>query len=433
MYRPRIQTFWLLALGVLTASLCARSAQAQSLTTLHSFSGYPSDGDSPYAGLVQASDGNLYGTTNTGGANGWGTVFKMTPSGTLTILYSFTGGSDEGVPGTALIQAKDGNLYGTTAGGGASGNGTVFKITTSGTLTTLHVFSGSDGAGPNGLIQAKDGNLYGTTYGGGANGDNGTVFQLTPLGMLTTLYSFSGSDGYQPFAALIQAKDGNLYGTTEFGGPNFTFPSNLGYGTVFRFNMNSVPVISSLKPAKVNAGGPAFTLTVNGANFANNSTVYWTAGNSATPLTTTFVSATQLTASVPASLYATPVAVNITVVTPGAGASNAKSLILLVTTLKLLSTTLTRNSDGSCTATISIKNVGYLTAPNFSLTSSTLGGVSTSTSMPVNLGDVAAGATIHSSLSYPSSAGSPGSKVSLKVFGQFTGGYFSGSLTVTLP
>jgi uncharacterized repeat protein (TIGR03803 family) len=201
------------------------------LTTLHSFKDV--GGDQP-SGLIQADNGDLYGTTQYGG-NGYGTVFKMTPGGTLTTLHSFTG-ADGATPVAGLIQATDGNLYGTTDWGGANcdggvGCGTVFKITRGGTLTTLHIFNGSDGSGVlAGLIQATDGNFYGTTIGGGAAG-YGTVFKITPSGSLTTLYSFCSqtgcTDGGVPYAGLIQATDGNFYGSTLEGGAN-------GYGTVFK-------------------------------------------------------------------------------------------------------------------------------------------------------------------------------------------------------
>ena len=224
--------------------LCATTAialPAQTLTTLHSFDS--TDGAYPWAALVQATDGNLYGTTQEGGANGYGTVFKITPSGTLTTLHSFDI-MDGASPQAGLVQATDGNLYGTTLGGGANGVGTVFKITPSGTLTTLYSFCSESGCTDGyglvaGLVQATDGNFYGTTQVGGANvlcpvpGDLGcgTVFKITPSGTLTTLHSFcseSGcADGAEPYAGLVQATDGSLYGTTA------TFGAN-GVGTVFK-------------------------------------------------------------------------------------------------------------------------------------------------------------------------------------------------------
>jgi uncharacterized repeat protein (TIGR03803 family) len=201
---------------------------AQTLNTLFGFSG--PDGASPDGGLIQGKDGNFYGTASNGGPNcgveGCGTVFMITPDGTLTTLYNFCSLPNcvDGLfPAAALIQGSDENFYGTTFGGGASGNGTVFQITASGTLTTLHSFDGSDGSTPfAALIQARDGNFYGTTYAGGA-ANGGTVFKMTPSGTLTTLYSFCFQDscdhGDSPEAGLVQGRDGNFYGTTEFGGP----------------------------------------------------------------------------------------------------------------------------------------------------------------------------------------------------------------------
>src|ERR1039457_1285697 len=213
-------------------ALCATTAialPAQTLTTLFTFDG--TDGRNPHAGLVQATNGDLYGTTN-------GTVFKITPGGTLTTPYSFcsqTNCTDGTVAQAALVQAANGDLYGTTYGGGTNGYGTVFKITPGGTLTTLYSFcfqSGcTDGVEPYpGLVQAANGDLYGTAYGGGTNG-YGTVFKITPGGTLTTLYSFcyrSGcTDGAYPYAGLVQAANGVLYGTTTSGGANNS-------GTVFK-------------------------------------------------------------------------------------------------------------------------------------------------------------------------------------------------------
>jgi len=179
----------------------APALPAQVLTTLNSFDGTDGKGAN---GPVQGSDGNFYGTTEYGGSYLDGTVFKITPEGTLTTLYSFCSQqncTDGEGPDAGLIQASDGNFYGTTAIGGAKTSyGTVFRITPSGTLTVLYNFcseSGcADGAGPRAaLVQASDGNFYGTTWEGGA-GTNcasygcGTVFKIRPDGTLTTLYSF---------------------------------------------------------------------------------------------------------------------------------------------------------------------------------------------------------------------------------------------------
>ena len=220
--------------------LCVATAIASSAQTLYSFDG--PEGQWPYAGLVQGTDGNFYGTTSVGGATGAGTVFKITPGGTLTTLHSFDGTDGED-PYAGLVQATDGDLYGTTYGGGADGYGTVFRITPSGTLTTLHSFCSQSGCpdGDNpyaGLVQATNGDFYGTTYGGGANG-YGTVFRITPSGTLTTLHSFCSQsgcpDGDNPYAGLVQATGGDLYGTTVYGGTSSACSifAN-GCGTVFK-------------------------------------------------------------------------------------------------------------------------------------------------------------------------------------------------------
>jgi uncharacterized repeat protein (TIGR03803 family) len=193
----------------------------------YSFTGSPG-GANPYDGLVQGSDSNFYGTTYAGGTNGVGTVFRISPLGSLTNLYTFSG-SDGATPFAGLVQGSDSNFYGTTYTGGTNGLGTVFVITPSGSLTTLHNFSGypTDGGLPvAGLVQASDGNFYGTTRLGGTN-DGGSVFEITPSGGLTTLYSFSGNDGANPEGGLVQGIDGYLYGTTYYGGTSAS-------GTVFQ-------------------------------------------------------------------------------------------------------------------------------------------------------------------------------------------------------
>jgi uncharacterized repeat protein (TIGR03803 family) len=234
------------------------------LTTLYSFCSQSNctDGDEPLAGLVQGSDGDFYGTTYRGGSNAFGTVFKITPSGTLTTLYSFCSQincTDGYEPWAGLVQGSDGDFYGTTQHGGANGDyGTVFKITPSGTLTTLYSFCSQSNCrdGENsyaGLVEGSDGNFYGTTaYGGGGHPNpGGTVFKITPSGTLTTLYHFcslGGSacpHGDNPYAALVQGGDGSFYGTTTGGGTN-------GVGTVFNLTLP-----------------PPVTLTPSSANFGN--------------------------------------------------------------------------------------------------------------------------------------------------------------------
>jgi len=198
-------------------------------TTLFNFNG--ANGNDPTGTLIQATDGNFYGTTESGGYVNEGTVFKITPSGTLTTLHEFSGGADGALPVAGLIQATDGNLYGTTWGDAYQNlnEGTVFKITLSGKLTTLHSFDTTDGANPQGgLVQGTDGNFYGATEEGGTS-NYGTVFKMTPKGKLTTLHSFSGGTGGDtPVCTLVQATDGNFYGTAAYDGkyPNF--------GTVFK-------------------------------------------------------------------------------------------------------------------------------------------------------------------------------------------------------
>jgi uncharacterized repeat protein (TIGR03803 family) len=230
------------------------------------------DGANPYGGLVQASDGNLYGTTEAGGTNGYGTIFRLTTSGSLTPLWSFTGGLDGAEPYSGLVQGKDGNLYGTAILGGADNNGTVFRITTNNAFTPLYAFTrGHDGGIPYaGLVQASDGNFYGTTIEGGTNGD-GTVFRITTNGIFTPLWSFTGgSDGTEPYAGLVQASDGNLYGTTEAGGTN-------GDGTIFRITTNNV-----FTPLYSFTGGHDGANPYAGLVQAANGNLYGTAGKGGT-------------------------------------------------------------------------------------------------------------------------------------------------------
>ncbi len=244
--RDSITSGWKTACAVFV--LCAATAiasPAQTFRTLANFNG--SNGSGPSGSLVHGLDGNFYGTTDGSGAYGHGTVFKMTRGGLLTTLYSFcapTNCTDGSTPYAGLVQGTDGNFYGTTAGGGAycaySGCGTIFKITPSGTLTTLHSFNSTDGAYPAAaLVQATDGNFYGTTQNGGnagCEGGCGTVFKITPGGALTTLYSFNGADGSAPWAGLVQGTDGSFYGTTVSGGETAQqcLSSIPGCGTLFR-------------------------------------------------------------------------------------------------------------------------------------------------------------------------------------------------------
>jgi uncharacterized protein (TIGR03437 family) len=265
------------------------------LTTLHNFAA--TDGATPMSGLIQATDGNFYGTTPYGGAGscqsqfqavGCGTIFKITPEGSFTTLYNF-GGPDGSFPFGGLIQATDGNFYGTTGYGGSGnctlGCGSIFKITPGGSLTTLYSFNVSNGASPQvGLIQASDGNFYGTTAlggDGGCQGGNpirgcGTIFKITPAGALTTLYSFPPEAGtqnvYSPGPGLlIQGSDGNLFGTVEVGGSTAN-------GIVYELSLGLPPLI--LAPAIAPDGivngasfqsgiAPGAWITIKGANLAS--------------------------------------------------------------------------------------------------------------------------------------------------------------------
>ncbi|HEY5043030.1 MAG TPA: choice-of-anchor tandem repeat GloVer-containing protein, partial [Verrucomicrobiae bacterium] len=226
------------------------------LAWVYKFSG--SDGAIPVAALVQGSDGNFYGTTSGGGTNGFGTVFKISATGTLTSLYSFTGRNyDGGNPEAGLVEGSDGYFYGTTSTGGTNDGGTVFKISTNGALTYLYSFTGgADGAAPfAGLVQGSDGYFYGTTSIGGSkngwSGGAGTVFRISTKGVLTTLYSFTGGDdGGNPVAGLVQGSDGSFYGTTQNngeggGGGVFSYDHGPG-GTVFRLTLGSGPASGSL-------------------------------------------------------------------------------------------------------------------------------------------------------------------------------------------
>jgi uncharacterized repeat protein (TIGR03803 family) len=217
------------------------SPDAVTFKTLVKFDG--TNGGNPFGNLVQGLDGDLYGTTSTGGTKGGGTVFKITPAGSLTVLYNFCAQANctDGSGPNWVLLGTDGNFYGTTGGGGTNlgpfgfgGAGTVFKITPGGSLTTVYDFCAQpnclDGGNPAGLLQGTDGNFYGGTTAGGNSTENGVIFKITPTGAATTLYTFCSqtncTDGGSPGAALIQV-GGNFYGTAQFGGA-------FGGGTVFK-------------------------------------------------------------------------------------------------------------------------------------------------------------------------------------------------------
>lgn len=211
------------------------------VATLYSFA-HGSDGGFPIAALAPGTNGNFYGTTETGGSNGKGNIFKVTPAGAFTLLYSFTGGTDGYSPAGALVRASDGNFYGATKHSTLMGfefYGTFFRVTPAGAFSTVYTLNGATGDGfypYAGLVEAVDGNFYGTTHDGGAYG-KGTLFRLTPNGGYTVLLSFDGfAVGANPESALIEGSEGSLYGTTTTGGTG-------GAGTIFRLAFTSAPQI----------------------------------------------------------------------------------------------------------------------------------------------------------------------------------------------
>lgn len=199
-----------------------------SLTTLYSFAGGASDGEYPFGGLVLDTASNLYGTTESGGAFGLGTVWQLSPSGTETVLHNFSGTDGSSPAYGSLMLDKTGNLYGVTAYGGTSNDGVIFRITTGGSFTLLHSFTGADGSLAYGTpVEDAIGNLYGTAAEGGTAG-GGTVWKLTSSGALKVLHEFAGgtADGSYPLAGLVRDNKQNLYGVTYYSGA-------FGQGTVF--------------------------------------------------------------------------------------------------------------------------------------------------------------------------------------------------------
>ena len=249
---------------------------AGKLTTLHSFCSRHNcfDGYEPLPQLALATNGRFYGTTIGGGAYHAGTVFEITPEGKLTTIYSFCSQpncTDGFQPTGGLVQATNGNLYGATYYGGTNcqnsgpppGCGTVFEITPAGQLTTIYSFCSqpncTDAPSQGVLVEATDGNFYGTTEGGGANGNYGTVFEITPAGQLTTLYSFCSElfcdDGWSTQPGLVQATNGNFYGTTYWGGyPRCSENSNNGCGTMFSLSVGLAPFVKTLPGARIVGG-----------------------------------------------------------------------------------------------------------------------------------------------------------------------------------
>jgi uncharacterized repeat protein (TIGR03803 family) len=271
---------------------------AGQLTTLYNFCAQTgcADGYGP-GGLVLATDGYFYGTTYNAGAYGYGTVFKMTAQGNLTTLHSFDG-TDGAIP-NGLLQGIGLNFYGPAEDGGVYGYGMVFKMTPGGELTTFYSFCAQnlpcpDGNSPFGLLQATNGILYGTTGSGGSSsacgdGGCGTIFKVLPVGTLTTLHNFDSTDGDFPRAGMVQATNGNFYGTTTYGGTSTNCSG--GCGTVFRLGVGLGPFVQTL-PTSGNVGKPVIIL---GNNLAGTTTVTF----NGTKATFTVVSSTEITTTVP--------------------------------------------------------------------------------------------------------------------------------------
>ena len=270
------------------------------LTTLHTFCSQLNctDGGTPSVGLIQGLNGNFYGETDLGGANQQGILYEITKSGHFRTIYAFCALSscaDGSEPIAGLVKASDGNFYGTTSGLGGQSTpyGTIFRITPGGTLTTLHVFSYTDGSWPAAMIQATDGNLYGTTWKGGSFG-GGTLFKITLEGTLTTLYNFCSTstctDGQTPIAGLLHDTKGDFYGTTELGGSE-ALCDGFSCGTVFRLSAGLKPFVN-IQPTsgKVNT-----KVVILGNNLTHTTAVTF----NGTPATFTVVSATKVIARVP--------------------------------------------------------------------------------------------------------------------------------------
>lgn len=269
------------------------------LTTLYTFcttSGCP-NGNLPEGALIQATNGNFYGIATLGG-NGCGTIFEITSTGKMTNLHNFSQTTDGCFGSDSLVQASNGNLYGTTSSGGANNAGTLFKITPAGAFTILYSFCAqtncSDGGYVHsGLMQGTDGNFYGTTAAGA--GGNGVVFEFSSSNVMTTLHTFTGPDGDVPYAPLLQGTDGTFYGTTLDGGAS-------NYGTVFNLSTG----LGAFVRLATGSGKVGSVITILGSNLTGASKVTFNGTSAAF----TVVSASQITATVPSG--ATTGTVNVT-------------------------------------------------------------------------------------------------------------------------
>lgn len=251
-------------------------AEAAGFSILHRFVRSSSDGRYPWSSLIADNSGNLYGTTSFGGStdacggyrdSGCGTVFRLAPDGSETVLHVFTGQPDGAFPMAGLVADANGNLYGTTASGGASNKGTVFEIAADGTESVLLSFGGKRGVSPETrLIIDGDDNLYGTTaFGGDKNCPEriepsgcGVVFKVAPDGTETVLHAFTGvGDGNEPLGALVMDASGDLYGTTQFGG--------LGDGNIFEIAADGTEAVTYTFQGKPDGARPTGDLIIDGA------------------------------------------------------------------------------------------------------------------------------------------------------------------------
>src|SRR5579875_2464063 len=431
--------------GVLLYGSGIGRAQAQNIemdVLVHAFSavdynfiGTNPDGAQPSAGVIQGKDGALYGTTQYGGANGNGVVFKVNPDGSnFQVIHNFNY-FDGAQPSAGVIEGKDGALYGTTYGGGDNGDGVVFKINTNGSnFQVLYSFDFmiNDGSNVNaGVIQGSDGALYGTTEIGGAY-DDGVVFKIDTNGYYHLIYNFSAnnnSDGAGP-NGVIQGNDGNLYGTTQSGGAN-------GNGVIFRIG----PQALFLNPNNAPAGSSNLTLTVLGNGFAQNDTLLWN-GITIFP-TSVSADGTQIQATIPTNFLPALGAATLQVQDPNINNTTSPLVFLIGWPVIRLYLRL-QNVNNKVLATLTITNIGEAPATNLAVTSSVLTDstgqkFNTSTSLPLLLGTLSPGGSfsatpgesVSATLVFPSTVASgPGL---LQVRGTYGGGSFGGTFRVTVP
>ncbi len=297
-------------LGGSTGSTIYRYSTASGFSSLYQFDG--THGQSVLAPLIQGTDGKLYGTADSGGKNGCGTVFQMSTAGKLLKSHSFLCGLSGSHPDGPLVQSADGSFYGTTSAGGGGG-GTIFKMGSDLRPSVLYFFGAAgphDGREPlGGLVQATDGNLYGTTLKGGSAGF-GTLFQISPTGAYQLLFSFTAPIGESPFAGLLQHTNGLLYGTTQSGGAN-------GFGAVYSLDMGLGPFITFVQ----STGKVGRTAQILGQGLTGTTSVTFN-GIAATSFKV--LSDTYLTVVVPSGATAGPVVVT----TPGGTLTSDKNFVI---------------------------------------------------------------------------------------------------------